>query len=47
MTVFTFSDEQALGHVISVDTANVVIDVDDVEKLRMMQVNRNRWLYPI
>ena len=40
MSIFDFSDAEALGTVASVDTAKVVIRVDDVEKLRRMQVNR-------
>jgi uncharacterized protein len=38
--ILTFNDDDTLGHVISVDTANVVIDVVDTERLRRMQVNR-------
>ena len=40
MSIFNFSDAEALGTVIAVDTATVVIRVEDVEKLRRMQVNR-------
>ena len=40
MPIFTFSDDNALGTVLSVDTANVIIKVADIEKLRRMQVNR-------
>ena len=38
--ILTFNDDDTLGHVISVDTATVVIDVVDTERLRRMQVNR-------
>jgi DNA helicase HerA-like ATPase len=38
--ILVFKDDDALGHVISVDTATVVIDVADTERLRRMQVNR-------
>ena len=40
MSIFNYPDTDALGTVISVDTATVIIRVDDVEKLRCMQVNR-------
>ena len=40
MTIFNFSDQDALGSVIAVDTATVVIRVDDLECLKRMQVNR-------
>ena len=40
MSIFDYPDTQALGTVIAVDTATVVIRVEDVEKLRRMQVNR-------
>lgn len=38
--ILEFKDEEALGHVISVDTATVVIEIEDTERLRRMQVNR-------
>ena len=38
--ILVFKDDDALGHVMSVDTATVVIDVADAERLRRMQVNR-------
>ena len=40
MTILDFADEEALGRVQSVDTATVVVRVDDVEALRALQVNR-------
>ena len=40
MTIFSYSDDEALGSVLSVDTATVVVKVADVDRLRRMQVNR-------
>lgn len=40
MSIFSYKDEEALGNVLSVDTAMVIIKVSDLEKLRRMQVNR-------
>ena len=40
MEIFNYQDNDALGTVIAVDTAMVVVRVSDVEKLRQMQVNR-------
>lgn len=40
MAIFQYRDDDALGTVISVDTATVVIKVADIERLRRMQVNR-------
>lgn len=40
MSIFNFSDEEALGRVKSVDTATVIVQVDDIEALRALQVNR-------
>lgn len=40
MSIFQYKDDDALGTVLSVDTAMVVVKVDDLEKLRSMQVNR-------
>ena len=40
MEIFNYQDNDALGAVIAVDTAMVVVCVSDVEKLRQMQVNR-------
>lgn len=39
MPIFTFRDEEALGKVASVDTTNVVVDVENIEQLRRLQVN--------
>ncbi|SFF03730.1 ATP-binding protein [Nitrosomonas sp. Nm166] len=38
--IFQFGEKDILGRVISVDTATAVIEIDDLEKLRCMQVNR-------
>ena len=40
MTIFKYKDEEALGAVLSVDTAMVIIKVADLDRLRRMQVNR-------
>ena len=40
MAIFNFDDNEALGSVIAVDTATVTIRVDDIERLRRIQVNR-------
>ena len=40
MSIFTFNDDEALGNVVAVDTATVVVRVDSVERLRRIQVNR-------
>lgn len=40
MSIFNYPDTEAFGAVIAVDTATLVILVEDVEKLRRMQVNR-------
>lgn len=40
MTILDYADEDALGRVQSVDTAMVVVRVDDVDALRALQVNR-------
>ena len=40
MTIFKYEDEEALGAVLSVDTATVIIKVADLDRLRRMQVNR-------
>lgn len=39
MAIFKFKDEEALGKVASVDTTNVIIDVENVEQLKRLQVN--------
>lgn len=40
MPIFNFNDGDALGTVASVDTTNVVVDVENVEQLKRLQVNR-------
>lgn len=40
MPILDYQDTDALGRVRSVDTATVVVAVDDVDKLRKLQVNR-------
>lgn len=39
MTIFTFEDNSSIGTVFSVDTATLIIKVDELEKLRKLQVN--------
>lgn len=39
MPIFNFKDEDALGKVASVDTTNVVVDVENVDQLKRLQVN--------
>lgn len=40
MSIFKYSDTEALGRVKSVDTAIVIVQVADVDRLRKLQVNR-------
>src|SRR4051812_249916 len=40
MSILDYRDDESLGRVRSVDTSTVVIAVDDVERLRKLQVNR-------
>lgn len=40
MGIFTYKDEDALGQVASVDTATVIVEVNDIEQLKRLQVNR-------
>ena len=40
MKIFDYADKDSLGKVRSVDTATVIVQVEDVEKLRKLQVNR-------
>ena len=40
MAIFDYNDDEALGRIISVDTSNVVVRVDDLERLKRIQVNR-------
>lgn len=40
MSILDFNDEDSLGRVLSVDTSTVVVQIDDVQALRALQVNR-------
>ncbi|MEK4484269.1 DUF87 domain-containing protein [Psychrobacillus sp. FSL H8-0484] len=40
MGIFDYQVEDSLGRVIAVDTASVILKVENIEKLRSMQVNR-------
>lgn len=40
MTIFNYSDADALGKVASVDTGTVIVTVEDGEQLKRLQVNR-------
>lgn len=39
MPIFNFMDEDALGKVASVDTTNVIVDVENIDQLKRLQVN--------
>lgn len=39
MAIFNFKDEEALGKVASVDTTNVIVEVENVDHLKRLQVN--------
>lgn len=39
MPIFNFRDDDALGKVASVDTTNVIVDVENVDQLKRLQVN--------
>lgn len=39
MPIFYFKDEEALGKVASVDTANVIVEVENIDQLKRLQVN--------
>lgn len=39
MLIFNFKDEEALGKVASVDTTNVIVEVENVDQLKRLQVN--------
>ena len=39
MPIFHFNDEEALGKVASVDTTNVIVEVENVDQLKRLQVN--------
>ena len=40
MAIFDYDDGEALGKIIAVDTAVVVVRVDELERLKRVQVNR-------
>jgi DNA helicase HerA-like ATPase len=40
MTIFEYSDADALGQVVSVDTSTVIVEIKDLEQLKRLQVNR-------
>lgn len=40
MTIFNYNDNEALGKIIAVDSAVVVVRVDELERLKRVQVNR-------
>ena len=40
MPIFDYVDAEALGKIIAVDTAVVVVRVDELERLKRVQVNR-------
>ncbi|MBB4170791.1 ATP-binding protein [Rhizobium sp. BK538] len=40
MGIFKFDDAEALGSVVSVDTTAVIVRVEDLERLKRLQVNR-------
>jgi hypothetical protein len=39
MSIFKFEDEQSIGTVYSVDTSTLIIKIEDLDKLRRLQVN--------
>ena len=39
MAIFNFQNDAAIGTVFSVDTATVIIKVDEIDKLRKLHVN--------
>ena len=39
MPIFKFNDEESLGKVASVDTTNVIVEVENVDQLKRLQVN--------
>ena len=39
MAIFNFKDEETLGKVASVDTTNVIVDVENIAHLKRLQVN--------
>ena len=40
MSIFNYDDDDALGKVSSVDTSTVVVEVENLEQLKRLQVNR-------
>ena len=40
MSIFILNDADSLGRVLTVDTATVTVEVEDIAKLRRLQVNR-------
>ena len=40
MPIFNYADNEALGKIIAVDTATVAVRIDDLERLKRIQVNR-------
>lgn len=40
MTILDFEDDESLGKIISVDTATVTVRVDELDRLKKLQVNR-------
>ena len=40
MGIFHYDPQESLGKVIAVDTASVILNIDNIERLRSMQVNR-------
>lgn len=40
MTIFSYEDNEALGQVVSVDTTTVIVEVENSELLKRLQVNR-------
>ena len=40
MGILDFNDDESLGKIISVDTATVTVRVDELERLKRIQVNR-------
>lgn len=39
MAIFKFEEASSIGTVFSVDTATLIIKVDEIDKLRKLQVN--------
>lgn len=45
MGILTSEDHEALGKVLSVDTSTVIVDVNNLERLKQLQVNRLVFLH--